>query len=154
MAEQPVKRKYDAPSRRAAAEATRERICAAAEQLFVRDGYTRTSVRAVAKAAGVSEATMYLAFADKPALLDAVIRRAVRDSASESIAAIAAGPPGELLPRLAASNAALMTRAARLIALGEGASLMDAELRPLREAAHGRLRAAFRTAAERLGEAG
>src|SRR5262245_53960520 len=127
MTDRPVKRKYDAPSRRAAAGATRERICSAAEELFVRDGYARTSVRAVAKAPGVSEATMYLAFADKPTLLDAVIRRAVRDNPSESITAIAAGAPGELLPRLAASNAALMTRAARLIALGESASLMDAE---------------------------
>ena len=62
MSNGPVKRKYDASSRRASAAATRERICAAAEDLFVRDGYARTSVRAVAKAAGVAEATMYLAF--------------------------------------------------------------------------------------------
>src|SRR5262249_60873567 len=94
------------------------------------------------------------ALADKPALLDAVIRRAIRDNPSEGLTTIAAGPPGEILPRVAASNAALMTRAARLIALGEGASLMDAELRPLREAAHGRLRAAFGTVAEHLGAAG
>jgi AcrR family transcriptional regulator len=154
MTQRPVKRKYDAPSRRAAAQATRERICTAAEELFVRDGYARTSIRAVAKAARVSEATMYLAFANKAALLDAVILRATRDNPSESFAAIAAAPPEDILPRLAASNAVLMARAARLIALGESATLMDAELRPLRERAHRSLRAAFLTVAARLAEAG
>jgi len=154
MSNGPVKRKYDASSRRASAAATRERICAAAEDLFVRDGYARTSVRAVAKAAGVAEATMYLAFPGKGALLDAVIIRATRDNASEGLDAIAAAPPGKILPRLAASNAVLMARAARLIALGESATLMDAELRPLRERAHRRLRAALRVVADRLDAAG
>lgn len=154
MSEGPVKRKYDASSRRAAAAATRERICAAAEELFVRDGYARTSVRAVAKAAGVAEATIYLAFPGKGALLDAVIIRATRDNAAESLDAIAAAPPDEILSRLAASNAVLMARAARLIALGESATLMDAELRPLRERAHRNLRAALRDVAVRLAAAG
>jgi AcrR family transcriptional regulator len=82
MSDEPVKRRYDASSRRAAAAATRERICIAAEELFIRDGYARTTIRAVAKAAGVAEATVYLAFAGKAALLDAVILRAVRDNPS------------------------------------------------------------------------
>ena len=154
MSERPVKRKYDATARRASAAATRERICAAAEQRFVRDGYARTSIRAVAKAAGVAEATVYLAFPDKAALLDAVIVRATRDNPSESLAAIAAAPPKDVLPRMASSNAVLMARAGRLIALGESASFMDAELRPLRERAHRSLRAAFRVIADRLDEAG
>ena len=152
MSEAP--RKYDSASRQAAAARTRVRICIAAEELFVRDGYARTSIRAVAKAAGVAEATVYVAFADKGALLDAVIVRATRDNASESLAAIAAAPPHEILPRLAASNALLMARAAALIALGESASLMDASLRPRRERAHGNLRGAFRAIAERLEQAG
>jgi hypothetical protein len=79
--------------------------------------------------------------------------RAVRDNAGESLDAIAAGPPHEVLPRLAASNAALMARAAHVIALGESASLMDAGLRPLRERAHRNLRAAFRIVADRLDDA-
>src|SRR4051794_9847465 len=132
MSPDPVKRKYDATSRRAAARQTRERICAAAEELFLRDGYARTTIRSVAAAAGVAEATMYLAFPDKGALLDAVIVRATRDNASESLDAIATAPPEDVLPRLASSNAVLMARAGRLIALGESASLLDAELRPLR----------------------
>ena len=47
-----------------------------------------------------------------------------------------------------------MARAARLIALGESATLMDAELRPLRERAHRHLRAALRVVADRLDAAG
>jgi AcrR family transcriptional regulator len=108
----------------------------------------------VAKAAGVAEATVYLAFADKPALLDAVILRAVRDNPGERLDSIAAAPAHEIVPRLAASNAALMDRAAHLIALGESASLMDAGLRPLRERAHSNLRAAWRVIAGRLDEDG
>jgi AcrR family transcriptional regulator len=154
MSREPVKRKYDASSRQAAAAVTRERVCAAAEELFVRDGYARASIRAVAKAAGVAEATVYLAFTDKPALLNAVILRAVRDNPGESLDSITAAPPREIVPRLATSNAALMARAAHLIALGESASLRDADLRPLRERAHRNLRAAFRVIADRLDEAG
>jgi len=148
------KRKYDSSSRRAAATATRDRICAAAEALFLRDGYARTTIRAVARAAEVAEATVYLAFADKGALLDAVIVRATRDNPSEPLDAVAAAPPEEILPRLARSVALLMARAAQVIALGESATLMDAELRPLRERAHGRLQAAFRVIADRLDDAG
>src|SRR5918995_1917576 len=154
MSRRPVKRKYDATSRRVAAAATRDRVCAAAEELFLRDGYARTSIRAVARAADVAEATIYLVFENKAALLDAVIIRATRDNPSESLEAIAAAPPKDVLGRMASSNAVLMARAGRLIALGEAASLMDAELRPLRERAHNNLRAAFRVIADRLDEAG
>jgi AcrR family transcriptional regulator len=148
------KRKYDASSRRAAAAQTRDRICAAAESLFLRDGYARTSIRAVARTAGVAEATVYLAFADKGALLDAVILRATRDNPSEGLAAVAAAPPAEILSRFAAAAAALMARAAPLIALGESAALMNAELRAPRARAHRNLRAAFATIAQRLDDAG
>src|SRR4051794_40997684 len=121
MSEDPVKRRYDAPTRRAAALATRDRICARAEELFVGGGYARTSIRAIATAAGVSEATVYLAFATKAALLDAVILRAIRDSGSDGLDAILASPPSAVLAHTASAQAALMKRAARLIALGESA---------------------------------
>src|SRR3954447_4198888 len=134
-------RSYNATSRRAAAEQTRDRVCTAAEELFLRDGYAKTSMRAVARAAGVAEATLYLAFGTKAALLDAVIIRATRGSmAFDDIAG------------LAAAQAALMERAARILALGEAAALMDADLRPLRDAAHERLRAFFHSLAARLGQ--
>jgi AcrR family transcriptional regulator len=149
----PVKRRYDASRRRAAAEATRERICAAAEKLFLRDGYARTSIRAVAGEAGVAEATVYLAFSTKAALLDATIVRATRDNDGESLNAILDAPPPDMLSRLATSHAATLHRAARLIALGESAVLMDAALRPLRDRAHTNLRAAHAAIAQRLADA-
>jgi AcrR family transcriptional regulator len=149
----PVKRRYDASRRRAAAEATRERICAAAETLFLRDGYARTSIRAVAHEAGVAEATVYLAFSTKATLLDATIARATRDNDGEPLTAILESPPPEMLRRLATSHAATLHRAARLIALGESAVLMDAALRPLRHRAHANLRAAYAAIAQRLADA-
>jgi AcrR family transcriptional regulator len=149
----PVKRRYDASRRRAAAEATRERICAAAEKLFLRDGYARTSIRTVAREAGVAEATVYLAFSAKATLLDATIVRATRDNDGEPLDAILDAPPPDMLSRLAASHAATMHRAARLIALGESAILMDAALRPLRDRAHTNLRAAYAAIAQRLADA-
>jgi AcrR family transcriptional regulator len=150
----PVKRRYDASRRRAAAQATRERICAAAEKLFLRDGYARTSIRAVADEAGVAEATVYLAFSTKAALLNATIVRATRDNEGEPLSALLGDPASDILRRVAASHAATLHRAARLIALGESASLMDAALRPLRDRAHANLRTAYTGVAERLAEAG
>jgi AcrR family transcriptional regulator len=151
--DRPVKRRYDASRRRAAAEATRERICAAAEKLFLRDGYARTSIRAVAHEADVAEATVYLAYSTKAALLDAAIVRATRDNDGEPLSVILDAPPPDLVSRLATSHAATLRRAARLIALGESAVLMDAALRPLRDRAHANLRAAYAAIAQRLADA-
>ena len=149
----PVKRRYDASRRQAAANATRERICAAAERLFLRDGYARTSIRAVAREAGVAEATVYLTFSTKAALLNATILRATGAEEGTPLSAILAAPPPDMLSRLANAHAAAMSRAARLIALGESAILMDATLRPLRDRAHANLRAAYAAIAQRLADA-
>jgi AcrR family transcriptional regulator len=151
--DRPVKRRYDASRRRAAADATRERICAAAERLFLRNGYARTSIRAVAREAGVAEATVYLTFSTKSALLNATILRATGAEDGRPLSPILAAPPPDMLSRLANAHAAAMTRAARLIALGESAILMDAELRPLRDSAHANLRAAYAAIAQRLADA-
>jgi AcrR family transcriptional regulator len=154
MPEEPVKRRYDARARRAAALATRDRICASAEELFVRKGYARTSIRTIATGAEVSEATVYLAFPNKAALLDAVILRAIRDSGSDGLDAILSSASSAVLRHTAEAQAVLMRRAARLIAIGESAALMDAELRPLRERAYRGVRAMMLAIADRLGEAG
>jgi AcrR family transcriptional regulator len=71
MAE-PVKRSYDGSRRRAAAEATRRAILAAAGELFTEGGYAATSVQAVADRAGVSLDTVYASVGRKPQLLLAV----------------------------------------------------------------------------------
>lgn len=82
----PKKRAYRSPRRQAQAEATRRAILDAAHGLFLADGYAATSIRAVARAAEVSEQTVYNAFGDKPSLLVAVGQRVLS---------------GELAPELA-----------------------------------------------------
>ena len=66
-------RGYDSPRRRAAAEETRRRIVETAGRLFSESGYARTSIRAVAAAAGTSPENIYLVFGTKAALLAAWI---------------------------------------------------------------------------------
>jgi len=56
----------------------REAILAAARQLFLGDGFERTSVDAIAATAGVSKRTVYDYFGDKRTLLVAVVEQAVQ----------------------------------------------------------------------------
>ena len=63
-----VKRKYDSSGRRAASDSTQRRIVEAATALFLRDGYGRTSIDAIADAALVSPATIYKLFGNKAAI--------------------------------------------------------------------------------------
>jgi AcrR family transcriptional regulator len=147
---EPVKRKYDASRRRATAQASRDRVCAVAETLFLRDGYVKTSIAAVARAAGVSPAFIYLAFENKAALLDAAILCALRDNAGDPLSVLLEGDPADLIARVAVAHEQQMRRAAPIVALGEASTLMDAALRPMRERAHQSLRAAWNAIAERL----
>lgn len=62
--------------------AKRQAIMDAAAEVFLREGYTRTSVDAIAAAAGVSKQTIYNHFGDKERLLLA-ITSAVQDAAVE-----------------------------------------------------------------------
>lgn len=72
MPEPVKKRRYDASSRRAAAEQTRQGVLEAARDCFRLRGYAGTSVADVADAAGVSVDTVYTAVGRKPRLLLAV----------------------------------------------------------------------------------
>jgi len=146
-AQESPRQPYRSPRRAAAALKTRQAIRAAAETLFLRDGYAQTTMRAIAEQAGVSEKTIYLAYATKANLLLEVIRVAARgDQAPETISqrpewrAVTTGPLEDVFPRFAALNAALMARTARIIALAQSAAAIDPEL-----AQHGaRARAATR----------
>ena len=72
------KRTYHSPRRQEQARETRQRILAAALRLFVSDGYVATTLPAVAQEAGVSAATISVAFGTKLKLLDALIKESVR----------------------------------------------------------------------------
>ena len=144
-------RRYATPKRDRRAAATRAAILSAAETLFLRDGYARTSMKAIATQAEVSEKTMYLAFATKASLLRQVIQRTVQgDEVQTPLSerpewrAVVTGPVDEVFLRFAALNAALMTRTAAIIALGESAASVDPELAEYRDHAHAATRANLR----------
>ena len=78
----------------ARAQATRERVVAAAAPLFVARGYLDTTMAELAGAAGVAVQTLYLAFGSKAAVLAAVWDAAVPDRPAGWAAALAAAPDG------------------------------------------------------------
>jgi AcrR family transcriptional regulator len=63
------KRRYESPRRRAQAAATRTAILEAAQRLFEQQGYTATTMAAIAAEAGVSLKTVYVAFETKGGVL-------------------------------------------------------------------------------------
>ena len=54
-------------------ETTRDRILREAAQIFYRQGYRATGVEAVARAAGITKATLYHHFVNKEALIEATL---------------------------------------------------------------------------------
>jgi AcrR family transcriptional regulator len=65
-------RSYDSSRRREQAAATRQDILEAAQKLFERDGYSATTMAAIAREAGVAPKTVYIAFETKSGLLRAL----------------------------------------------------------------------------------
>ena len=66
---QPVKRPYDASRRRAQARETQRTVLRAAHDLFVEQGYGRTTINQIAERAGVSPETIYATFKNKATIL-------------------------------------------------------------------------------------
>jgi AcrR family transcriptional regulator len=66
---EPVKRSYDSTRRRAQARETQRAILRAAHDLFVEQGYGRTTIAQVAERAEVSPETIYATFRNKATLL-------------------------------------------------------------------------------------
>lgn len=64
-----VKRPYRSTRRREQAGETRLRIIRAAHDLFINQGYGRTTIADVARASGVAVETVYAAYRNKPTLL-------------------------------------------------------------------------------------
>jgi AcrR family transcriptional regulator len=71
------RRPYRSAVREDAARRTRQAIVAAAAELFVTPGYARTSLAAIATAAGVARPTVFAAFGSKAALLREVLDQAL-----------------------------------------------------------------------------
>lgn len=119
MDEEPARRRYESLHRTAQAQQTGAQIAQAARELFVTRGWTATTVRAVARAAGVSTPTVYAVYGNKSGLT-----RALADSADLSgdlprmidELETAAGPAGQLAA-MAAYDRRLFERAGDVITL-------------------------------------
>lgn len=151
----PGRRRYTTPVRDARASATRARVRSTAEALFLQHGYVRTSMSQIATAAGVAEKTVYLVFPTKAALLNEIIVSSIRNEGSEppfreQMQQALAAPPARLIELFAEANAQLMSRTARVMALGESAAPTDPQLAELRERGHDAIRSDFRAVAEAL----
>lgn len=88
------------------ADATRQRLFAAAVQLFTRTGYHATTVEAIARKAGVAKGTFFVHFPTKDAVVLELVRRQTDAARAARTAALAEGP-------LAALRATVMMLAAQ-----------------------------------------
>lgn len=75
--DRPATRGYHSPRRAEQAAATRAAVLAAARELFVTQGYARTTVAQIARQARVAVDTVYVTVGRKPALLREVLETAI-----------------------------------------------------------------------------
>ena len=71
------RREYRSDRRSAQASDTRATVLSAARDLFIREGWQKATIAAIARQAGVSVETIYGCFGSKHALLEAVVASAV-----------------------------------------------------------------------------
>jgi AcrR family transcriptional regulator len=129
------KRSYDSPRRREQAAATRRDILAAAQRLFEGQGYSATTMAAIAKEAGVVTKTVYAAFETKSGVLRALWNLLLRgDDADVPVMdrawyrEVLAEPDPERQLRLNARNArAVKVRIAGVLDVIRHAAELDAE---------------------------
>jgi len=117
--------------RRARSQRTSSRLLVASRELFLEQGYARTSMEEIAARAGVSEQTVYNQFGTKCELLAAVLDRAIAgDAAPVNVIErpwFAAGedePAAEVIARFAAAGTAILARVAPLYDVVRSASAL------------------------------
>lgn len=111
-------RPYRSALREEQAEQTRLRIARAARDRFVERGWAGTSVRSVAAAAGVSEATVYAAYGSKAGLAISLVDSADADADTDRVVAeldAAAGDPRGQLAALVGFDRRLFENAGDVI---------------------------------------
>jgi AcrR family transcriptional regulator len=122
--------------------ATRSRIVAAASDLFVREGYSATSIEALARAAGVGAQTVYYGFGTKKGVLAACLGAAIGDEALRAVpvlerptvrAVLAEPDPDLRIFRQVRATADVLGRAAGLLDIARAAAAVDPELAALWE---------------------
>lgn len=133
------KRAYDASRRQEQARRSHNRIIETAERMFLCDGYTETTVQAIAATAGVSVDTIYKSFGGKPGLI-----RAIRDRVLEGEGPIPAERrsdeiqaretnPHAIIRAWGAFVTELAPRGAPIMLLIRDAATTDPDVRALRD---------------------
>lgn len=91
------------PKFRRRAEARPDEVLDAALDLFVANGYARTRVEDIARAAGLSKGAVYLYFPSKEAIIEALVRRALAPLADSALGVFAdfEGDPRPLVTMVA-----------------------------------------------------
>jgi AcrR family transcriptional regulator len=138
------KRKYASTRRAGQAADTREAVIAAAGQHFIAAGWQGTTIAGVARAAGVSNETIYAVFGSKQSLLRAVLEHAVRradpavplleQAGPQAIAA--AADQREQIALFAKDITGVLSNVAPLMAVVRTAAAIDAELSILYRSLH------------------
>ncbi|GAA1909401.1 hypothetical protein GCM10009837_37100 [Streptomyces durmitorensis] len=130
MAEAPERRGYDSQRRQAQAHQTRVEIVGAARQLFVSRGWAATTMREVAREAGVSVPTVYAAYGNKTGLVRALVDAADLSADMPQLLAEleASSAPERQLAAMAAYDRRLFEHAGDLVRLIREAGRTDAEL--------------------------
>ncbi|GAB3479347.1 TetR/AcrR family transcriptional regulator [Nocardiopsis coralliicola] len=134
MPDDPAKRSYDSLRRQTQALETRAEIARAALRLFTAQGWAATTVRDVAREAGVSAPTVYAAYKNKAGLTRALADAA--DLSAEPGRMLGeledpAADPADQLGAMAAFDRRLFERAGDVIALVRDAGRTDPELAAL-----------------------
>lgn len=121
------------------AEATKVRIADAARDLFASEGYSTTSIDAIAKAAGVATRTVYLAFGTKREILNVICERWLERADARALAAevLARADPRGRLRGAAHWLSVLYSTDFEVVRILDSAMDEDAETRAL---LHGKLR--------------
>jgi len=86
------KRSYSSARRAEQAAGTRVAVIEAAREVFMRDGWQKATIAAIAERAGVSAETVYAGFRNKRTLLEPAITAAVRGPAPDTPLMQQAGP--------------------------------------------------------------
>jgi len=133
-------------------EGCRQKVLAAADTLFTRDGLARMSVDAVAQQAGVSKATIYRWWPNKAAI---VMEALLTSSEAEVYVPVSPFPEEDLIAKVRRTVALFRGPRGRIIASLVGQAQSDPEIaEAYRKHLLGPRRAATREAIERAVEAG
>lgn len=138
------RRRYRSARRVEQASQTRERVVEAAHAAFVEDGWQKATIAGIARAAGVSAETIYATFGTKRALLEELVRKAVRGDRPDQplleqtgpAAIAAAGDQHRQIALFAADITGVLSRVAPLMGVVRAAAEADSELAGLYAGLH------------------